>query len=176
MPASEKAAPVVYDASACITDFPQIKVNLPDIIEVPEIQSLIDFYKLTKIGLAIVDLEGNILVRVGWQDICTKFHRVHETTKANCVKSDCYLTKNVQDGKFLTYQCKNGLWEVRAFTPICVGGRHMGNLFIGQFFFDDGHVDLDLFIRQAERYGFDRAAYLAALSRVPRSAGRRSMT
>jgi PAS domain S-box-containing protein len=167
MPAGERIGPIISDISECLMDLPQVKANLPDIIEVPEIQSLMDdFYKLTKIGLAIVDLDDNILVSIGWQDICSKFHRVHETTKANCVESDCYLTQNVKDGKFLAYKCKNNLWEV--VTPICVGGRHMGNLFIGQFFFDDEHIDFDLFIRQAEKYGFDKGAYLAALSRVPR--------
>ena len=149
MPAGESAVPVISEISECLMDLPQVKANLPDIIEVPKIQSLMDdFYKLTNIGLAIVDLEDNILVSNGWQDICSKFHRVHETTKANCVESDCYLTQNVKDGKFLAYRCKNNMWEV--VTPIYVGGKHMGNLFIGQFFFDDEQIDFDLFIRQAE--------------------------
>ena len=155
------------ELSECLMDLSPVKADLADIIEVPKIQSLMDdFYKLTKIGMAIVDLEDNILVSTGWQDICSKFHRVHETTKANCVESDCYLTQNVKEGKFLTYRCKNNMWDV--VTPICVGGKHMGNLFIGQFFFDDEQIDFDLFIRQAEKYGFDKGAYLAALSRVPR--------
>jgi signal transduction histidine kinase/ligand-binding sensor protein len=167
MPADERADPVISEISECIMGLPQIKANLADIIEVPKIQSLMDdFYKLTNIGLAIVDLEDNILISVGWQDICSKFHRVHETTKANCVESDHYLTQNVKDGKFLAYRCKNNMWEV--VTPIYVGGKHMGNLFIGQFFFDDEPIDFDLFIRQAEKYGFNKGGYLAALSRVPR--------
>ncbi len=167
MPASENVGPVISELSECIMDLPQIKANLEDIIEVPKIQSLMDdFYKLANIGLAIIDLEDNILVSVGWQDICSKFHRVHETTKANCVESDHYLTQNVKEGKFLAYRCKNNMWEV--VTPIYVGGKHMGNLFIGQFFFDDEPIDFDLFIRQADKYCFDKGCYLAALSRVPR--------
>ncbi|HEY3420689.1 MAG TPA: PocR ligand-binding domain-containing protein [Methanomassiliicoccales archaeon] len=167
MPAGEGADPLIGDVSACIMDLPHIRVNLQDIIEVPKIQSLIDdFYKLTNIGLAIVDLEDNILVSVGWQEICSKFHRVHEITKANCMESDRYLTQNVKDGKFLAYRCKNNMWEV--VTPIYVGGKHMGNLFIGQFFFDDEPIDIDLFNGNAERYGFEKGAYLTALSQVPR--------
>ena len=44
----------------------------------------------------------------------------------------------------------------------------MGNLYLGQFFFEDEVLDYDLFDRQADRYGFDKAEYRAALDRVPR--------
>ena len=51
--------------------------ELAHIIDFRAIQELMDFfYKVTKIGVAILDLEGNILVATGWQDICTRFHRV----------------------------------------------------------------------------------------------------
>ena len=36
-----------------------------------------DFYELARIPMAIIDLKGKVLVGVGWQDICTKFHRVN---------------------------------------------------------------------------------------------------
>jgi signal transduction histidine kinase len=49
-----------------------------------------------------------------------------------------------------------------------VGGHHVGNVFTGQFFFDDERPDRALFERQAARYGFDRTSYLAALDAVPR--------
>jgi PAS domain S-box-containing protein len=44
----------------------------------------------------------------------------------------------------------------------------MGNLFLGQFFFDDERPDRNLFRKQAQRYGFNEEEYLAALDRVPR--------
>jgi PAS domain S-box-containing protein len=49
-----------------------------------------------------------------------------------------------------------------------VGGNQLGNLFLGQFFFDDEKPDRELFTRQAKRYGFDEKEYLSALDRVPR--------
>jgi len=53
-------------------------LDLAAIIDVKAIQSLMNhFYKLTNIGVAILDLNGEILIATGWQDICTKFHRVH---------------------------------------------------------------------------------------------------
>ncbi|GAB6095620.1 hypothetical protein JCM14469_18720 [Desulfatiferula olefinivorans] len=53
-------------------------------------------------------------------------------------------------------------------TPIEIDGRHIGNIFIGQFFYDNETPDYDLFRRQARKYGFDETEYLAALDRVPR--------
>jgi hypothetical protein len=51
-------------------------IELVDIINVRAIQSMMDdFYYLTKIGVAILDLKGKVLVATGWQDICTQFHR-----------------------------------------------------------------------------------------------------
>jgi PAS domain-containing protein len=46
-----------------------------------------------------------------------------------------------------------------------IGGKHIANFFTGQFFFEP--PDKEYFIRQAEEFGFDKADYLAALSRVP---------
>jgi len=53
-------------------------------------------------------------------------------------------------------------------TPIFVGGRHVGGVFLGQFFFEDEVLDYDTFRAQARRYGFDENEYIAALERVPR--------
>ena len=64
------------------------------------------------------------------------------------------------------YKCKNNMWDIA--TPLVVGGHHVGNVFMGQFFFDDERLDYELFQAQAARYGFDREEYLAALDAVPR--------
>ena len=58
------------------------------------------------------------------------------------------------------------MWDIA--TPLMVGGHHVGNVFMGQFFFDDEQLDRALFEAQAARYGFDREMYLAALDAVPR--------
>ena len=140
---------------------------LAEIIDLQEIQSLVDdFYELVPIPMAIVDLKGQVLVGKGWQDVCTSFHRVHAETHANCLESDLKLTLGIAPGEFRLYKCKNNMWDVA--TPIMVGGLHLGNLFSGQFFFDDEPLDYELFRSQARRYGFDEQAYLAALERAPR--------
>jgi PAS domain S-box-containing protein len=142
-------------------------LELTDIIDTQAIQTLFEeFYRLVPIPMAIVDLHGKVLVGVGWQDICTQFHRRHAMASLHCQESDTQLSSGVAEGQFKVYQCKNRMWDVA--TPIIVGGQHMGNLFVGQFFFTDETVDRELFRVQAQQFGFDEAQYLAALERVPR--------
>ncbi|MDD3925769.1 MAG: PocR ligand-binding domain-containing protein [bacterium] len=142
-------------------------LDLADIIDSQALQSLMDdYYRITGIGIAVIDLSGRVLVACGWQDICIKFHRVHRETLANCLESDTVLSSGLTCGDFKLYRCKNNLWD--AAIPIVVGGKHMGNLFFGQFFFEDETLDYALFRSMARQYGFDETEYLAALDRVPR--------
>ncbi len=142
-------------------------LELGDIIDCDSLQSMMeDFYSLTNIGSAIVDLKGKILVAVGWQDVCVKFHRVHPETLKNCIESDIILTRGVPAGTYKTYRCKNNMWDMA--TPIEVEGRHLGNIFIGQFFYENEIPDYDLFRDQARQYGFDEQQYLESIDRVPR--------
>ena len=141
-------------------------LDLVDIIDTPAIQLLMDdFYKLTRIPIGILDLKGNVLVGVGWQDICTKFHRIHPETCKHCIESDIQLSKDVSPGKFKLYKCKNNMWDIA--TPIMIGNQHFGNIFLGQFFFDDEEIDYELFRMQARKYGFNEEEYIAALKAAP---------
>lgn len=142
-------------------------LELYDIIDVPSIQKLMDnFYELVQIPLAIIDIKGKVLVGVGWQNICTKFHRVHSEACRNCIESDLNLTHGIPDGEFRLYKCKNNMWDIA--TPIIIGEEHKGNLFMGQFFFDSEPIDIELFQKQADQYGFAEHEYLDALKLVPR--------
>ena len=142
-------------------------LDLSDIVDCPAIQGIMDdFYRLTTVGVALTDLKGRVLVATGWQAICTRFHRVHPETARNCLESDTILSQGVAPGTYRTYRCKNNMWDM--VTPIMVGGRHVGNLFLGQFVYDDEPLDREGFREQARRYGFDEAAYLAAYEQVPR--------
>ena len=49
-----------------------------------------------------------------------------------------------------------------------VGDQHVGNIFSGQFFFEDEPLDYELFRSQARKYGFNEEEYIAALEKVPR--------
>ena len=143
------------------------ELELTDIIDAPAIQQLMeDFHKVARLPLAVVDVRGKVLVSAGWQDVCTKFHRVHPETCRNCVESDTELSADVLPGEFKLYKCKNGMWDIA--TPLSVAGHHMGNIFSGQFFFEHEPVDHELFRSKAARYGFDEREYLAAIEAVPR--------
>ncbi len=125
-----------------------------------------NFYTLAHIPMSIIDLKGRVLVGVGWQQICTRFHRVHPETCEHCLESDTQLSRDIPPGEFKLYKCRNNMWDIA--TPIVVGGQHVGSLFSGQFFFEDEPLDEELFRSQARQYGFDEAAYMAALEQVPR--------
>jgi PAS domain S-box-containing protein len=141
--------------------------ELANILDTQELQSLMEsFYTLTSIGIAIIDVKDNIMIAIGWKDICTRFHRVHPETRRNCIESDLLLTHDLRPGEYRAYKCKNGLWDIA--TPIYIGKKHAGNIFFGQFFYDDEAVDTEFFVAQAEKYDFDKEAYLSALVKVPR--------
>jgi len=142
-------------------------LELADIIDAPALQTMMEnFHRITNLVFAIVDNQGQVLVSAGWEDICTKFHRVHPDTSKNCNESDTVLTRNIPDGKLKAYHCKNNLWDIA--TPIMIGDRHLGNVFLGQFFYEEDIIDYELFRNQAQKHGFNETEYLAALDRVPR--------
>ncbi|HEX9778396.1 MAG TPA: response regulator [Geopsychrobacteraceae bacterium] len=141
-------------------------MQLADIMDVSSLQSLMDdFYELTRIPMSLIDLEGKVLAGVGWQKICTQFHREHPETLRHCIESDTRLTAGIQEGEYRLYKCMNNMWD--AATPIMVGGQHLGHLFTGQFFFDDELPDYDSFRAQAAQYGFPEEEYMAAIDAVP---------
>ncbi len=142
-------------------------LELSDIIDAELLQSLMeDFYQITGMFGAVIDISGKVLVSVGWQDICTKFHRCNPETLNNCIESDTILTHGVLEGTSKTYHCKNNMWDIA--TPLMIGGRHLGNVFMGQYFLEDESPDVAHFRKQARKYGFHEEEYLAALDRVPR--------
>lgn len=140
-------------------------LRFSELVNIGELRELFEsFTTLTDAATAILDLEGSILVATGWQDICTRFHRVNPKTVCRCLESDTVLAGQLKKGeRYNMYKCKNGLVDV-AF-PITVGGEHVANFFSGQFLFEP--PDMEFFSRQAEESGFDKTAYLDALSRVP---------
>ena len=140
-------------------------MNLSELVGMGELELLCQsFTSITGAVTAIVDIEGNLLAATGWQEICTRFHRVHPVTAARCRESDTTLACLLKEGfPYRIYKCRNGLVDVA--VPITVEGMHVANFFTGQFFFNP--PDRDYFVRQAEEFGFDRAEYLRVLDKVP---------
>ena len=107
--------------------------ELENILDAPSIQSIMeDFSIFTGMAVGIRDLKGNVIIVSGWQEICTKYHRVNEETYKNCVESDLFLAGKVSQGEYLIYKCKNKLWDI--VIPLYIGDKHVGNIYTGQFF------------------------------------------
>mgnify|MGYP000882896392 FL=1 len=140
-------------------------MNFSELVDVAELQSLCEsFTAITGAVTAVLDLDGNILVATGWQDICTKFHRANPMTCLRCRESDTILASQLKQGQpYNVYQCKNGLVDVA--VPITIAGEHVANFFTGQFFFKT--PDKTYFMRQAKEFGFDQEAYITAMERAP---------
>lgn len=141
--------------------------QLSDLIDSSLIQNLMNqFYELTGYPIGIIDIKHNILVATGWQRICTDFYRVNTETCKLCHESDLHIMNHLQEGKFIEYKCKNGLWDIA--QPIIIDGKHMATIFLGQFFYEDEEINIPFFEKQAEKYEFDRGDFIASLQQVPR--------
>ncbi|MCD4789279.1 MAG: PocR ligand-binding domain-containing protein, partial [Bacteroidales bacterium] len=142
-----------------------MKYKITELIDLKKIQVVIEnFCKASGIASAIIDLDGKIIIHSKWQKICTDFFRVNPQTLSKCIESDTMLANKLLEGqKYVIYKCRNGL--VDAAVPIVIGGEHLANFFIGQILFNP--PDIDFFQKQAQKYGFDQASYLKALSEVP---------
>ncbi len=142
-----------------------MKANILDYIDFNRVDSLLEgFNKSTGFVTAILDLEGNILSKSGWREVCTKFHRIHPETNKNCLISDTVLANSLhEEEKYHFYECINGFVDVA--IPIKINGEHIANLFTGQFFFKN--PDMDFFKQQAKKYGFDEKQYLEAVRKIP---------
>jgi two-component system, sensor histidine kinase and response regulator len=139
--------------------------SLADLVDFQKLNEVLDnFCNAVGIASAIIDLHGKILAASRWQRICTDFHRIAEESCARCIESDTELAANLQEGRsFTVYRCRNGMTD--AASPIIIEGRHLANVFVGQFLVAE--PDRTYFRRQAEEFGFDTEEYLAALDEVP---------
>lgn len=146
-------------------DLSTTKTKILDLIDFEKVNTLLEgFNQSTGFVTAIVDLQGNILSKSGWRQICTDFHRKNSETSKRCTISDTILAGKIAKGeKYHYYRCLNGLVDVA--VPVFVKGEHIANLFSGQFFFEK--PDVGFFREQAKRFGFDENVYLKALEDVP---------
>ncbi|MHB8063713.1 MAG: PocR ligand-binding domain-containing protein, partial [Ruminiclostridium sp.] len=142
------------------------KWTLGELINLSVLQTMANnLYAATSIPVGILDTEGNILIASGWQDICTKFHRLNPLSAKRCKISDRYVDQHLNNSGFVAYKCLNNLWEVT--VPIIVEEEHIASIMLGQFFYEDEIVNIDTFQKQAREFGFDENEYIAALKRVP---------
>jgi len=141
-----------------------VPYRLNELIDIPRLQKLLEhFYNISGMIASILDPEGNILLAVGWRDICTKFHRVCPQTACRCSQSDQYFKDHLHGQPYVLYKCLNGLMDCA--VPIIVDRQHVGTFFTGQYLPET--PDEEFFRLQAREFGFDESAYIEALRRVP---------
>jgi PAS domain S-box-containing protein len=142
-----------------------MKAEVLDLIDFEKVDILLEgFNKTTGFVTAILDLDGNVISKSGWRQLCTEFHRMNPETSKRCTYSDTVLAGKLAMGeKYHFYKCMNGLVDVA--VPIIIKGEHIANLFSGQFFFEE--PDISFFIKQAKTFGFAEEKYMEALSQVP---------
>jgi len=140
-------------------------MKFSEFVNTDELRELCKSYTAnTGAATALLEFDGTILIATGWQDICTRFHRVNEAPACRCRESDTILAGGLTKGeRYNVYKCKNGLVDVA--VPIMIRDQHVANFFAGQFFSEP--PDREYFIRQAEEFGFEMDSYLDALRRVP---------
>src|SRR5690606_14914887 len=96
--------------------------ELSDLVDLTLLLKLLDaHYTTTKAPYGIIDAENNILGGKGWQDICTRFHRMCPMTEHGCNQSDSYLNRHLMEGIYMGHKCPNGLMDYAA--PIIVEGQ-----------------------------------------------------
>jgi PAS domain S-box-containing protein len=142
-----------------------MKYTLKELLDIPRLRELLDsFDEIHSMPSAIIDIEGKVLTATAWQDICSKFHRVHPETEKKCIESDIHIRAAIDHSlSDVIYCCPMGL--VDSAVPIIIDGEHLGNVFTGQLFIEP--PDESRFVAQARQYGFDETAYLAAMRNVP---------
>ena len=136
-----------------------------ELVDIDKFQSIMEgLYLASGILSAIIDSDGNILVAVGWREICQKYHRVISETELLCKQSDGYIKNNLDINKpYICYNCANGLIDAAA--PIIIEGKYLASVFHGQFLFEE--PDVEKFRRQARKFGINEEEYIKALAKVP---------
>jgi len=142
------------------------KYSITDLVDVEELKDLLeDFSAATGFTSGFVTFpDQELLFGTGWRDVCTKFHRPCEESEKHCKESNIRLTAGLKELRAINInRCDNGL--VDGATPIIIKGKHVASLATGQIFFEK--PDMNRFRSQAQQYGYDLEAYLAAVMQVP---------
>jgi PAS domain S-box-containing protein len=143
--------------------------QLSEIFDLEKFKELMEsFHKVSGVSSGVVDHEGSILIKTGWQDICTQFHRRGPVSQLLCNESDRTILAaihqiNSGEKQFIVHKCINGLYF--AVSPIEIRGIHLGNFMFGQFFIEA--PDLQEFSLRAKQLGFPEKDYFDALKQVP---------
>jgi len=141
-------------------------VSIEDVLEIKNLEEIIDsFYSFTGLGVAIFSPQHKVLLKQGWQKICTNFHKNNNSASKSCFESEAFFLNNYQPNQVISYKCSNGLWDIA--YPFYISDVFVGSIHFGQCFFDDDEIDKSFFIQQAHKFDFDEDQYINSLKEVP---------
>nr|WP_319565287.1 diguanylate cyclase [uncultured Rhodoferax sp.] len=135
-----------------------------DLVDLPSFTRMLEsFFQATGIPNGIVDVDGSLLSMAAGTNACTQFHRTHPQAAVRCRASNLAIMHDLRDGSVAGGLCHNGLMDYA--TPVVIEGRQMATLFLGQVLHTP--PDTAFFRAQATQFGWDEAAYLAAIAAIP---------
>ncbi len=142
------------------------QLTFKDLVDLNELEHLFEsFSAATGFTTSLLDhTTEEVLLGVGWRNICVTFHRACPASREHCDNSNKQLTSGLNSaGKINIHHCENGL--VSGSTPIIIEGKHFAYLYTGQVRFTP--PDIEQFRMQTQRYGYDEQHYLESLAEVP---------
>lgn len=140
--------------------------SFEDLVDIEQLRLIFEKFSIaTGFTTGLVSYpDQTLLIKTGWRDVCTKFHRQFDTSNIHCKASNIELTSNLKTKKETCLcKCQSGL--IDGATPIIVDGVHIANLATGQVLFEQ--PDLEIFRQQGEKYGYNIEDYLKAVQETP---------
>jgi PAS domain S-box-containing protein len=142
--------------------------QLKNILDLLTLQKMLDsLWRATGIPLGIIDVQGEVLVETGWQELCRQYHCKNPDVGQRCMLN--WVSNRGTDGcalpgrEAVEFVCESGL--VNIVLPVLSEDHYLGLLFIGQLLYEPPNVEH--FREQAARCGFDPSVYLKLLADVP---------
>lgn len=141
--------------------------ELTDLVTVDDLQRIQDaFADACNVASMITATDGTPITRLSNGCEVCELIRATEKGAENCKLSDEALGKEAHEQMHPTYAACRGIGFVDASAPICVGGRHIANWFIGET--NPMDVTRERVIAYAREIGADEEAMVAAFDRMER--------
>ncbi|MCH5196562.1 MAG: PocR ligand-binding domain-containing protein [Oscillospiraceae bacterium] len=148
-----------------ITDGPESKLHLTELIDVNILQQLQDaFSAMTGMAALTTDADGNPVTEgSNFTDFCMHYTRKSELGHSRCEQCDKHGAEiTLESGKACTYYCHAGLVDYAA--PIMANGVMVGSFIGGQIL--TSPPELDKFREIAKELDIDPDEYVEAVKKV----------
>lgn len=149
---------------ANIAPNPESRYRFHDLVDVPAFTRMLEsFFRATGVPNGVVDADGELVSLAAGVNACTAFHRSNPGSEENCRKSNLAIMHDLHEGAVAGGPCLNGLMDYA--TPVVIEGRQLATLFLGQVLHEP--PDMEFFRAQAQKFGYDEAAYLESIAAIP---------